>query len=119
MMKALFIGVTASFLLASSAVAQSRFPCAEDIKKACSDVDPGRGRIVACIKEHLKDFSDVCKERLSTISASTKVCRDDIEKACGSVKSRARKVVCVMDALTDLSDACQDSIADAIARARR
>jgi hypothetical protein len=111
MLKILSISVLASFLLASNAIAQPRFPCAADIKKSCADVEPGGGRLAACIKEHFKDLSDVCKERLSTIASSTKACRDDVQKACGSVESRVRKAVCIMDALSDLGDACKDSIA--------
>src|SRR5437899_7425632 len=84
MLKILSISAALSFLLVSSAVAQSRFPCAADIKKACAGVDPGGGRIVACIKEHLKDLSPVCKKRLATLAAAAKVCREDVKKECGS-----------------------------------
>jgi hypothetical protein len=115
MLKILSIGAALSFLLLSSAVAQPRFPCAADIKKACADVDPGGGGIVACIKEHFEDYSDVCKKRLTAIAEAAKVCREDVKKQCGSVRGRVRKASCVMDALTDLSDACQDSIAAAVA----
>ena len=114
MLKILSISVVASFLLASNAVAQARFPCAADIKKSCADVSPGGGRVAACVKEHFKDLSDVCKERLSTIASSTKACRDDIQKACGSVESKVRKAVCIMDALSDLGDACKDSLSLAV-----
>ena len=116
MMKILSISVIASVFLASSAMAQPRFPCAADIKKSCAEVNPGGGRLAACIQEHLKDLSDVCKERLSTFASSAKACREDVEKACGSVESRARKAVCIMDALSDLGDACKDSIARAVSR---
>jgi hypothetical protein len=115
MLKILSIGAALSFLLLSSAVAQTRFPCAEDIKKSCSNVEPGRGRIVACVKEHLTEFSDVCKERLAELTAVAKVCREDVEKQCGTVRSRVRKASCVMDALGNLGDACKDSISAAIA----
>lgn len=115
MLKILSIGAALSFLLVSSAVAQPRFPCAADIKKACADVDPGGGRIVACIKEHLKDYSDVCKKRLSAIAATAQVCREDVEKQCGSASGRVRKANCVMGSLTNLGDACKDSIAAAVA----
>jgi hypothetical protein len=115
MLKILSVGVALSFLLLSSAVAQQRLPCAADIKKACAGIDPGGGRIVACIKEHLKDYSDVCKQRLSTIAQAAKVCREDVKKQCGSVSGRVRKANCVRDALIHLGDACKDSIAAAVA----
>jgi hypothetical protein len=115
MLRILSTGAALSFLLLSSAVAQERFPCAADIKKACADVDPGAGRLVACIKEHLKDYSEVCKKRLSGAAETAKACRDDVQKQCGSVSGRVRKANCVMGALTDLGDACKDSIAAAVA----
>ena len=111
MMKILSISVVASVLLASNAVAQPRFPCAADIKKSCAEVSPGGGRLAACVQEHLKRPSDVCKERLSTVASSTKACREDVQKACGSVESRVRKAVCIMDALSEYKgDACKDSL---------
>ena len=111
MLKIFATGAVLSALLVSSALAQPRLPCAADIRKVCANVDPGGGRIIACIKEHFKDLSDVCKERLSTVAAGAKVCREDVEKQCGSMQSKARKAVCIMDALSDLGDACKDAIA--------
>ena len=88
MLKILSIGAALSFLLVSSAVAQSRFgTCAADIKKVCANVEPGEGRIGACIKEHLKDFSDACQSRLSNAAAGAKVCGGGREEA---VRQRTR-----------------------------
>jgi hypothetical protein len=108
MLRTLSIGAALSFLLLSSAVAQERFPCA-------ADIDPGGGRLVTCIKEHLTDYSEVCKKRLSGIAETAKACREDVEKQCGSVAGRVRKANCVMGALTNLGDACKGSIAAAVA----
>ncbi len=116
MLKILSIGAALSFLLVSSAVAEPRFPCAADIKKACPNVDPGGGRIIACIKEHFDDFSDVCQKRLAAVAEAANACRADVQKECGSVRGRARKAACVVDALTDLGDACKSAIAAAVAR---
>ena len=74
MMKSARSSAAVTFLFMSNAMAEPRFPCA-DLQKACADVQPGGCRIVACVKEHFKDFSDVCKERLSTIATAAKVCR--------------------------------------------
>jgi hypothetical protein len=109
MLKMLSICAALSLLLVSSAMAQSRV-CASDIKKACANIEPGNGRIAACVKEHLKDLSDVCKTRLAAAAAAAKTCQADVNKECGSVR-RIRKVACVRDALTNLSDDCKASIA--------
>jgi hypothetical protein len=36
--------------------------CAEDAKKLCAGVQPGGGRIVACLREHKDSLSDRCKQ---------------------------------------------------------
>ena len=109
MLKMLSICAALSFLLVSSAMAQSGV-CAADIKAACANIEPGQGRIAACVKEKLKDFSDGCKARLAEVAAAAKTCREEVNKECGSVQRR-KKVACVKDALTKLSDGCKTSIA--------
>ena len=43
------------------AVAQA---CKPDIARFCSQVSPGQGRIKACMKEHLPELSEPCKEAM-------------------------------------------------------
>ena len=38
--------------------------CKPDIARFCSQVPPGEGRIKACMKEHLPELSEPCKEGL-------------------------------------------------------
>jgi hypothetical protein len=38
--------------------------CKPDIARFCSQVQPGEGRIKACMKEHLPELSEPCKEGL-------------------------------------------------------
>jgi hypothetical protein len=65
--------VTAVILLlfTSGAMAQMRpgaravlQACKPDIARFCSQVPPGEGRIKACMKEHLPELSEPCKEGL-------------------------------------------------------
>jgi hypothetical protein len=73
MLKILSICAALSFLLLSSAMAQSRFgACEADIKKACANIQPGNNRIAACVKEHLTDLSDACKARLAEVAPAGK-----------------------------------------------
>ena len=58
-------------LSASGAMAQMRpgaravlQACKPDIRQFCSQVAPGQGRIKACMKEHLPELSEPCKEGL-------------------------------------------------------
>jgi hypothetical protein len=55
---------------ATNASAQSRLVktilegCKPDIKRFCSQVAPGGGRIKACMKAHLGELSEPCKEAI-------------------------------------------------------
>jgi hypothetical protein len=45
-----------------STLAAIRAACAEDVQKLCAGVQPGGGRLVACLKEHKDSLSDRCKQ---------------------------------------------------------
>jgi hypothetical protein len=68
--KIVIIGAMA-LLSAPGAMAQMRqgaqavlAACKPDIARFCSQVPPGEGRIKACMKEHLPELSEPCKEGL-------------------------------------------------------
>jgi hypothetical protein len=69
--KLVIIGVVL-LLSAPAAMAQRVNPaaravlgaCKPDIARFCSQVPPGQGRIKACMKEHLPELSEPCKEAL-------------------------------------------------------
>lgn len=44
------------------AVADARTACETDIEKLCNGVQPGGGRILACLKQHKDQVSDGCKQ---------------------------------------------------------
>ncbi len=44
------------------AVAAARAACEADIRKLCAGVQPGGGRILACLKQHKDQVSDGCKQ---------------------------------------------------------
>jgi hypothetical protein len=69
--KKLVVAVGAILLLSTSgAMAQSAAAravlgaCKPDIRNFCSQVAPGGGRIKACMKEHLHELSEPCKEAM-------------------------------------------------------
>ena len=47
---------------APQAVADARVACDTDIQALCAGVQPGGGRILACLKQHQDQVSDVCKQ---------------------------------------------------------
>jgi len=42
-----------------------RAACQTDVQKLCAGVQPGGGRIVACLKEHKDEVSDSCKQAIA------------------------------------------------------
>jgi cysteine rich repeat protein len=46
------------------AVNEARAACATDIQTLCAGVQPGGGRILACLKEHQDKVSDGCKQAI-------------------------------------------------------
>jgi hypothetical protein len=46
------------------AVAAAAAACETDIQKLCPGVQPGGGRIFACLKQHKDQVSDVCKQAI-------------------------------------------------------
>jgi hypothetical protein len=72
MWKTKVLVVSAILLLSiSGAMAQMRpgaravlQACKPDIAHFCSQVPPGQGRIKACMKEHIHELSEPCKEGL-------------------------------------------------------
>jgi hypothetical protein len=122
MVKKIVIVVAALTLWASGASAQARparGACVADIKSQCSGVEPGQGRIAACVKEHLKDLSAPCQARIAALAAGAKACVADVKERCADVRpGRGRIRECLKSALANLSDACKDSISKAVARRR-
>ncbi len=41
--------------------------CADDIDKFCKDVQPGKGNIARCLREHKGELSPECKEELRKV----------------------------------------------------
>src|SRR6476469_10944895 len=115
MLKILSFCAVLSFLPVSSAMAQ-RGACAEDVKKTCANIKPGNLRIATCLKEHVKDLSDVCKARLAEVAAAGKTCRADVEKQCSTERRRIQKVACIRDAITNFGDDCKAAIAAVVTR---
>lgn len=90
--------------------------CAADIKAQCSGVQPGEGRIKACIKDHFKDLSEPCQAMLTKVAAIGKACKADVKQACADVKpGGGRLAACMKSHLGDLSPNCKDALTQAAA----
>ena len=72
MKKTIMVASAILLLSASGAMAQKMGAgarvvlqaCKPDIARFCSQVRPGQGRVKACMKEHVHELSEPCKEAL-------------------------------------------------------
>jgi hypothetical protein len=86
-----------------------RQACGADIKQFCGDVKPGGGRIAACAKEHVAEFSDPCKKLLFTTAIVVKSCKADAKEKCAGMKPNEIGA-CFKDHFAELSDGCKSSL---------
>lgn len=111
---------TAMLLLAGSiASAQQRAvakACAADVKAQCADVQPGGGRVAACVKMHFKDLSGPCQAVVLKAAAIGKVCAADVKQNCAGIKPGGGRIeACMKDHLSDVSEPCKDALSKAAA----
>lgn len=114
-----FFAVSAIMLLsATSGMAQSAAmkACAGDVKSLCASIQPGDGRVKACIKSHFSDVSAPCQAVLVKAAAISKACSADVKKVCSDVKPGGGRIeACMKSHLSEVSDACKDAVTQAAA----
>ena len=104
------------FLSATSTVAAVPKECAADVKAQCGGVQPGAGRIRACISLHLKDLTPTCQTILVRAAAIGKACRGDVRQICADVKPGGGRIeACIRSHLTEFGSPCKDVMARAAA----
>jgi len=104
------------FAVSSSADAPGPGPCAGDIQKFCSDIQPGGGAVLQCLKAHQANLSDACKqageELKQKILSFAAACEADSEKYCKDIQpGGGRKIKCLKDNLANLSPDCKTQVA--------
>jgi hypothetical protein len=108
---------TALLLSGSAALAQQEAkPCASDIKTLCAGIQPGEGRIKACIKSHLTNLSQTCENRVLTVAVTGKVCKTDLTKLCAGVMPGTGGIrACIKSHMAEVSDPCRDAMSQTAA----
>jgi len=108
-----------ALLLSLPAGAQNQSPCRADVERLCSDVEPGEGRIMACLRENKSEVSRACKthmkERREEMRARAEqirnACREDSKKFCdGVLPGRGRIVQCLKQNQAEVSEPCQEAL---------
>ena len=112
------IVILAALLLSGSAAMaqEAGKPCAGDIKTLCAGIQPGEGRLKACIKSHLAGLSETCKDRVLTVAVTGKACKADVAKLCAGVVPGTGGIrTCIKSHMAELSDPCKDAMSRAAA----
>ena len=103
-------------------IQQLESSCSEDIKKYCSTVTPGEGRLVYCMQAHDDKISPKCaysldevtlnfQETTEKLKEAVQTCRGDIEKLCGNTQpGQGRIAACLAASKTSISQNCSQSI---------
>ena len=109
--------ITAILLLSTtSTMAAVPKECAADVTAQCGGVQPGAGRIRACINSHLKDLTPPCQAILVRAARVGKACRGELKTICADVKPGDRRIeACIQSHLTDFSAPCKDVMVRAAA----
>ena len=107
----------AAVLAAGAAPAHAdKGACKADVEKFCKDVEPGKGRIIKCLKEHDKDLSEGCKAKGAKAKERFKegvekmkaACKADVEKFCKDVEpGEGRIIKCLHEHDNDLGEDCR------------
>ncbi len=99
-----------AILLAQAA----QHPCMDDAKKLCPGVEPGEGRIAACLKEHKDQLSPGCKGNIARFREGANACEADVQKLCPGTKPGMERHQCMQQHKDEVSAACRDFFEHAI-----
>lgn len=96
--------------------------CEEDIKKYCSTVTPGEGRMIYCMEAHEDKISAKCAFELGDTATSLQnaadalkdaviACKAEITGVCGKiVPGQGRIAACLLENKSTASSGCTEAI---------
>jgi Cysteine rich repeat len=103
-------------------VAKLESACAEDIKKYCSTVTPGEGRMIYCMQAHEDKISAKCDFELGDTASSVQTaadalkdaviaCKAEITGVCGKTPpGQGRIAACLLANKSTASSGCLEAI---------
>lgn len=103
-------------------VAKLEQSCAQEIKKYCSTVTPGEGRMIYCMQAHEDKISPSCSYDLQevvlalqasneTLKEAVNACQADIAAKCGNVQpGKGRVAACLVAEKAAVSKDCANAI---------
>jgi len=98
-------------VVASAQSGTVRQACKAGLEQHCAGVQPGEGRLRACVTEHFAEFSEPCKAALLSSVAVVKVCKADVQKTCAGIQPGGGRIqACMKDHFAEYSDGCKQAI---------
>jgi len=106
----------------TAGIARMESSCAEDIKKYCSTVTPGEGRMLHCMQAHDDKITPRCAHDLHEAALNIQLaadrlkevenaCRDDIAKTCGTTQpGQGRLAACLAANKAAVSQNCTEAV---------
>ena len=94
---------------------EQKLICSEEIAQYCKGVKPGGGRLLICLKEHEKDLTPICREKVAEIEKRLKeakqICAADTEKFCKGIQpGEGRIAKCLNEHIEEISLACREKV---------
>ncbi len=113
--KCMVAGALAAFFTTAGA---QQGACKEDVDKLCKDVQPGEGKILACLKSHQSEVSPKCAGYLKQVQEQIKhvsaACEPDLEKFCWETPiGKGGLASCLKKHSAELSADCKAAVAKA------
>ena len=104
------------------AVKKVEAACGEDLRRFCSTVTPGEGRVLLCLEAHEDKISAKCTFELGEAATSVQTtadalkdaviaCKAEITGVCGkTVPGQGRIAACLLSNKSTASTGCADAI---------
>jgi hypothetical protein len=91
-----------------------RQACGPEIQQHCAGVEPGEGRLRACVKEHFAAFSEPCKQAMLSSVAVVRACKADVQRTCPDIQPGGGRIqACMKDHFAEYSESCKQAIVTA------
>ena len=88
-----------------------RQACGAEIQQHCAGVQPGEGRLRACVKENFAAFSEPCKRAVLSTVAVVRACKADVQRTCPGVRPGGGRIqACMKDHFAEYSEPCKQAI---------
>jgi hypothetical protein len=91
-----------------------RQACGPELQQHCAGIEPGEGRLRACVKDNYAAFSEPCKQAMLSSVAVVRACKADVQRTCPGVQPGGGRIqACMKDHFAEYSDLCKQAIVTA------